>query len=327
MKKPLVSVVVPAYQAENLISQCIESILNQTYENLEILIVNDGSTDRTGQICDDYAQKDDRIRVFHKENGGVSSARNMALANATGEYVVFCDSDDTMRKAYVEILLKNALENDCQVSYCGHGSWYNRESYETEATPPPPSVLPFMFMDSDQAIANMLIGYRIGGCPWGCLVKRSLLEELFFDTSVHLDEDHLFAAQFLSRAEKICSDKTALYNYYGNPNGVTHAALNPKQLTAITACEKIESFFQSIGRYEKLKEYIDARFIYCTLLLLRRCKDDKQLQKRHGARFGKTIRKHLNRKSLSHLARSMQISALVVSLHYKLYFFLLQRKS
>ena len=72
MKKPLVSVVVPAYQAENLISQCIESILNQTYENLEILIVNDGSTDRTGQICDDYAQKDDRIRVFHKENGGVT---------------------------------------------------------------------------------------------------------------------------------------------------------------------------------------------------------------------------------------------------------------
>ena len=88
MEKALVSVIVPAYKAEPYLAQCLDSILGQTYENIEILVINDGSPDKTGEICDAYAQKDSRIRVFHKENGGVSSARNVGLANATGQYVV-----------------------------------------------------------------------------------------------------------------------------------------------------------------------------------------------------------------------------------------------
>lgn len=323
MEKPLVSVIVPAYQAETFLPQCLDSILGQTYENLEILVINDGSVDRTAEICDDYARKDSRIRVFYKENGGVSSARNVGLANATGEYVVFCDSDDTMRAAYVEVMLKNALENDCQVSYCGHRTWMDRSIFETEPTP---STIPFLLLDSHQAIANVLIGRRIGGSPWCCLVKRSLLEGLFFDPSLHLDEDHLFAVQFLTRAKRICSDKTVLYNYYSNPAGTVQSAFNPKQLTVMPACDKIRDFLIEAGSYEKLKEYMDARYVYCMLLLLRRFRGNKALQKEYGPRLQKIIKKHLNRKSRSHLAKSMQRSSLLVCIHYKLYFFLLDRK-
>ena len=110
MEKPLVSVIVPAYQAEAYLPQCLESILNQSYENLQILLINDGSQDKTGEICDAYAQKDSRIQVFHKENGGVSSARNVGLSHATGDYIAFCDSDDTLRDAYIAHLVKLAQE-------------------------------------------------------------------------------------------------------------------------------------------------------------------------------------------------------------------------
>lgn len=94
MNKPLISVIVPVYNVEKFLSRCLNSILAQTYNNLEVILVDDGSTDNSGKICDDYALKDKRIRVIHKQNGGVSSARNMALSVAKGEYIGFVDSDD-----------------------------------------------------------------------------------------------------------------------------------------------------------------------------------------------------------------------------------------
>ena len=101
----LISVVVPIYNVEDVLCFCIDSILNQTYSNFELLLVDDGSTDKSGDICDQYARKDTRIRVFHKENGGVSSARNLGIDNAIGECICFVDSDDYLEPDYLEILL------------------------------------------------------------------------------------------------------------------------------------------------------------------------------------------------------------------------------
>lgn len=102
MLQPLISVIVPCYNVEEYLPKCIESILNQTYRNLEILLVDDGSPDNCGRICDEYAAKDSRIRIIHKKNGGLSDARNAALDVMTGEYVTFIDSDDYVSDDYVE---------------------------------------------------------------------------------------------------------------------------------------------------------------------------------------------------------------------------------
>lgn len=106
MLQPLISVIVPCYNVEEYLPKCIESILNQTYRNLEILLVDDGSPDNCGRICDEYAAKDSRIRIIHKKNGGLSDARNAALDVMTGEYVTFIDSDDYVSDDYVEYLYK-----------------------------------------------------------------------------------------------------------------------------------------------------------------------------------------------------------------------------
>ena len=111
-ENPLISVIVPVYKVENYLDKCVESILVQTYKNLEILLVDDGSPDRCGEMCDEYAKADSRIKVVHKKNGGLSDARNVALDAMTGEYVAFVDSDDTIAKDYIEVLY--GLIEKCQ---------------------------------------------------------------------------------------------------------------------------------------------------------------------------------------------------------------------
>lgn len=102
MSEQLISIIVPVYNSEKTIIRCVDSILQQTYRNFELLLINDGSKDSSGTICDEYAQKDSRIRVLHKANGGVSSARNLGLDNAKGEWITFCDSDDTVMPNWID---------------------------------------------------------------------------------------------------------------------------------------------------------------------------------------------------------------------------------
>ena len=112
----LISVIVPVYKAEKHLEKCVESIINQTYTNLEIILVNDGSPDNSGKLCDELIKKDSRIKVIHKENGGPSSARNLGIKNASGKYVAFIDSDDYIKFDMYEILYKKLKGNDADLS-------------------------------------------------------------------------------------------------------------------------------------------------------------------------------------------------------------------
>ncbi len=323
MEKPLVSVIVPAYQAEPYLAQCLDSILAQTYENLEILVINDGSRDKTGEICDAYAKKDSRIRPFHKENGGVSSARNVGLANATGAYVVFCDSDDTLRDGYVAHLVGLARDNNCQMSYCARAFWENRSSYERTGIPDPN---PPMIMGGRQAMENLLRGRYIGGSPWCWLIERSLLDGLSFDPALHLDEDYTFILQVLSRAKQICIDKTVLYNYYINAQGLVRSDFNAKHLTAVDACEKMEAYLEKTGLLQQMKDSMDSRFVVRAVLLLRKLRGNKTLQKTYAPQLCRVVRQHFNSKSKLFLTRQVQIHALLAKIHYKLYFTVIDLK-
>ena len=113
-----ISVIIPVYNVEKYISRCLDSILNQSYKNVEIIIINDGSTDKSGLICDEYSKRYDNIRVFHKENGGVSSARNLGITVAKGEYITFADPDDFLNKDMYKILYDNAKNNNSDITIC-----------------------------------------------------------------------------------------------------------------------------------------------------------------------------------------------------------------
>ena len=117
--QPKISIIVPAYNVEKYIRRCIDSILEQTYENFELLLVDDGSTDSTFDILNEYKKKDSRVRVFHKKNGGQGSARNVALNNITGDYIGFVDSDDYIKKDMYQVLLENIIKYDCDIAICG----------------------------------------------------------------------------------------------------------------------------------------------------------------------------------------------------------------
>ena len=116
----LISVIIPIYNVEQYLKECLESVINQTYRNLEIILVDDGSKDKSGKICDEYKNKDERIKVVHKENGGLSDARNAGMKIATGKYIQFIDSDDFIDKDMIETLYNLIIENEADISMCSN---------------------------------------------------------------------------------------------------------------------------------------------------------------------------------------------------------------
>ena len=128
----LVSMIIPVYGVEAYLGECLETVLNQTYKNLEIILIDDESPDRCPEICDQYAQKDERIKVIHQKNGGAANARNHGLDMATGEYICFIDSDDKIENNYVEKLLGAIKENKAEVVVCSFKQWYKDKTQDSE---------------------------------------------------------------------------------------------------------------------------------------------------------------------------------------------------
>lgn len=210
----LISVIVPVYNVEKYIRGCIDSIIGQTYNNLEIIIVNDGSLDESGKICDEYLKKDNRIKVIHKENSGVSSARNIGIKNSTGKWIAFVDSDDWIEKNYFEELLKVAIENDAEVVLCG----YNRiTANKKEKIHNSGQLINDNSREFLIKILNPQTGY--GFCHMK-LYKKSIIKDNLFDTSLKVGEDALFNEKIALNITKACFLEKSLYNYRINPNSV-----------------------------------------------------------------------------------------------------------
>ena len=133
---PKVSVIVPVYNADKYLHQCVDSILAQTFTNIEVLLIDDGSLDDSGKICDDYAQKDSRVRVLHKENGGVAAARQTGLDASTGDYIIQFDSDDYVESNIIELLVKKVMEEEADIVICDYDNVYENNSLPMHVNPP-----------------------------------------------------------------------------------------------------------------------------------------------------------------------------------------------
>ncbi len=218
----MISIIVPVYNVEKYIKECIDSIINQSYKDLEIILIDDGSTDNSGVICDEYAKKDARIKVIHKENGGQSSARNLGLELATGEYVGFVDSDDTIEKEMYEVLYSSILGKD--IAICSHNVVYD-EKVERH-------YLEENFLLDTEGLWQEIFG-RLNNAVWNKLYRRDLLKGIFFDLNYAHGEDLLFNIQYLQSVKNGCLVNKALYNYYKRGDSITTGKFSRRKLLEI----------------------------------------------------------------------------------------------
>ena len=209
---PKISVIVPVYNVENYIEKCIESIFSQTYTDFELLLINDGSSDKSGSICDAYVNKDERIRVFHKKNEGVSIARNLGIKRSLGEWICFVDSDDWVENLYLEKFVENKeLDEDTMVS---QGIMYDFISSSDENFPF------FIYPDkicAEEEFADLFTKYNLlhNGCPVSKLYNKNLLvkKSIYFNPSISTHEDHLFVLTYLLYCKKIILSSSIPYHY------------------------------------------------------------------------------------------------------------------
>lgn len=221
MTQDLISVIVPVYNAKKSLPACLESIMRQTYGNIEIILVDDGSADGSGKLCDEYAARDSRIKAIHKENGGPCSARNAALNAAKGDYIAFADSDDAMEKDMLEYLHNLAVKNNAAVSVCSYfKNGIRQKSIFNEETA----------LDCDKALETLYPVLYI----WNKLFSRRAAGKIRFNKELYVGEDMVFCLEAF-KGNRIVYGPEAKYYYSDNPDGITKRPFNEKKLTYFNA--------------------------------------------------------------------------------------------
>jgi glycosyltransferase involved in cell wall biosynthesis len=229
IEKALVSIIIPIYNAESFLEQCIDSILQQTYNNFELLLINDGSTDKSKEICERYSQKDKRVNVYHKKNGGVSSARNLGLLKAQGKWVVFVDSDDWVDPNWLESYFPM---NDSDIKFQGFIIENNNKKEVKKISISKTNKIETIYY---LEVNNMF------GWTWCKIFKNSIIQEnqLTFNEEISYNEDLIFTLQFCKIANKVTTIDTSKYHYRINKNSVMHTI----RLSATDIIKKRELIF------------------------------------------------------------------------------------
>lgn len=223
----LICVVIPAYNIENYIAKTLDSVLAQTYQNLQIIVVNDGSKDGTGKILDEYAQKDSRIKVIHKENGGVTSARLRGIAEAQGQYIGFVDGDDYIEPQMYERLLKNMVTNGADISHCGYQMVFpnGRIDYYYNTGK-------MVIEKGDQGCADLLEGRFVEPALVNKLYRTDLFRGLeeWIDSSIRNNEDLLMNFYLFRQAQTVVFEDVCPYHYVLRRGSATTSGLNEHSL-------------------------------------------------------------------------------------------------
>ena len=254
----LISIIIPVYNSEQYLDRCINSVLDQTHEDLELILVNDGSTDKSGEICDSFALNDERIKVIHKKNGGPSEARNVGLDMALGQYIGFVDSDDYVAEDMYECLLRACLDNKADIAVCGRFDVLN-------GTPIPSFTFNGVAIwDSESAIGNLLTWNNIDSAPWDKLYKRVLFEDIRFPMD-KCNEDMFIMVPLLHKANRVVHIGVSKYYYCHRANSRSSGEFSECKMHLLEACEQITLFVKK--NYPKL-ERKSRSFYYSGLIHL-----------------------------------------------------------
>lgn len=230
MQEPVVSIIVPVYKVEPYLDRCVQSIVGQTYKKLEIILVDDGSPDNCPAMCDAWAKKDSRIRVIHKENGGLSSARNAGLEMATGAFLQFTDSDDWLEPETIAYLVDLAECKGDDVVRCGYF-----ESYETDETDRPIGESRCMHPDAADQIIDLMNGGYLSGVVWNKLYRRTVVGDVRYDPADGCSEDILYNFRVLSKTQNVVYGDRPLYHYAVRLDSITQSVFKPVAFSIIRA--------------------------------------------------------------------------------------------
>lgn len=243
-KRPNISVIVPVYNVEKYLIRCVNSILNQEYHDFELILVDDGSPDQSPQICDNLKLRDSRIQVVHKENGGLSDARNAGLKVARGDYIAFVDSDDVVSKHYLSILY-NALSNsECDIAVCSFAKFSKEISYEPIVEEKPEIVSGYEMLNRIYSEDHM--EYLQTVVAWNKLYRKSLFDNIHFPKGmIHEDEATTYRLYF--KAEKVALVQSKLYFYYQNNEGIMKRKFNVNRLDYLLALRDRYNFYMENG--------------------------------------------------------------------------------
>ena len=244
MNKPLISVIIPVYKTEKYLDRCVSSVVNQTYENLEIILVDDGSPDRCPEMCDEWAAKDPRIKVIHKKNGGLSDARNVALDVMKGDYVTFIDSDDWVSLRYVEVLYEGIVRNNAYISVVGYKRVKDCETISNVLSGE------YKVIDSAAAIKELYGKDQIMFVTaWGKLIARSIITSIRFPVG-KLHEDDFTTYKLYHSSGRISVSYDRMYAYYVNEGSII-SNYSLRRLDALDA--QLEKFDFVRDKYPQLE--------------------------------------------------------------------------
>ena len=260
MEKPLISVIVPAYNVEKFIGKCIDSILRQSFKDFEVLLIDDGAKDSTPEICDACAKKDSRIKVYHKENGGLSDARNYGIDRMQGKYVTFIDSDDYVDSGYFEYLYGLITqEEDIQIAICG-----KKSVREDENASPDPETF-HEIITGERAVQKMLCGHGSGHSAWGKLYSANLWKTVRYPKG-KIYEDYATTYRVMALVDKAAWGNAAMYFYVQHIESIMHQKCSRRSLSLVDIADEETEFI--VKKWPALKQEALARKVTSELKCL-----------------------------------------------------------
>ena len=252
MRDNLISIIVPIYKVEAYLNKCLDSICNQTYKNLEIILVDDGSPDNSGKMCDDYAKKDSRIKVIHKENGGLSSARNAGLDIATGEYISFIDSDDYINAKFIETLYNLCIENNADISECDFLKFENDDVKEIKEEV---NIHLYTSHEMQNRMYSEIDNVR-SVVVWNKLYKKYIYENMRFPVGKINEDEFCTYRAFYSCKTKIATTSEKLHYYRYSPESIMGRKFNVKRLDVLDALKERKQFYKENNELELYEKTI-----------------------------------------------------------------------
>lgn len=260
----LISVIVPIYNVEKYLARCVDSIVNQTYKNLEIILVDDGSPDRCPQMCDDYAEKDSRIKVVHKKNGGLSDARNAGMAVVTGEYISFIDSDDYVSDDFFECLLDVMNKENSDIAECSVVKFYEDNRFDEISDD-----LSVKTYDTQDAMSALIAENPFHQHVWNKLYKTELVKDIPYAVG-KLNEDEFWTYRVFGRANKVARLNKTMYYYFQRSSSIMGVGYNIRRLDALEGKANrqkyIEINFPDLSTQAKIDLYGSCMFAYQSVL-------------------------------------------------------------
>lgn len=257
---PLISIIVPIYNVEDFLDECIESLINQTYKNIEIILINDGSTDNSAEICNFHAKTDKRIIVIHQKNAGVSNARNKGLVVAKGEYIGFVDSDDWLDHEMYEVMINSLLENKAQL--CISTKYYIDNKIMSNAN------IKSETLNSIESIKKLLLSnFTTSLCS--CLYNRNSIDGIYLNESIHFWEDFEYQFRVLCNIQTVATCNKSFYNYRQREGSANHQQINEKIISCLKISPLIEKYISN--NLPELNEYakeINIKFIITIIYVM-----------------------------------------------------------